>query len=196
MNVADQNREAWLGQAVRAMTEWFAQEGEEVPDIRVSVGWPGGRGPKATVRGQCWPTTSAEDGVCQIFISPVQADTVTTLAVLLHEMVHAVDDCSDGHRGNFIRVAKAIGFTPKWTCSDNRTLNLTDQLEELAERLGDFPSASIVTGSRAADTPKKQGTRMIKVVCPADGYTLRTTQKWLDVGVPTCPCGTEMEVPA
>ncbi len=38
----------------------------------------------------------------------------------------------------------------------------------------------------------KQGTRMLKVICPADGYTIRTTNKWLQVGFPTCPCGTVM----
>lgn len=194
MSAVDQNREAWLGQAVRAMGEWLAEVGEEMPAVRVSVGWPGGRGPKATVRGQCWPTTSAEDDTAQIFISPQQADTVTTLAVLLHEMVHAVDDCSSGHRGNFIRISRDLGFTSKWTSSDNRTRSLTDRLEELAKRLGDFPSAAILVGARAADTPKKQSTRMLKVECPDDGYIVRTTQKWLDMGVPTCPCGTEMEI--
>ena len=34
----------------------------------------------------------------------------------------------------------------------------------------------------------------VKIECPEDGYTVRTTSKWLDIGLPTCPCGTEMEV--
>jgi len=34
---------------------------------------------------------------------------------------------------------------------------------------------------------------MIKVVCPEDGYIVRTTAKWLEVGMPSCPCGTQME---
>lgn len=192
-SAADQNREAWLTTAARALAEWFSEiEDAEVPPFRVSVGWPGGRGPKSSVRGQCWPTCSAEDGVAQIFISPTQVDTETTLGILLHEMIHAVDDCASGHRGNFVRIAKALGFVSKYTSSTNRTDELTERLQGLAERLGDFPSAAIVTG-RAADTPAKQGTRMLKVVCPEDGYTLRTTQKWLDMGLPTCPCGAEME---
>lgn len=190
---ADQNREAWLTTAAVALAEWFSEiEDAEVPPFRVSVGWPGGRGPKSSVRGQCWPTCSAEDGVAQIFISPTQVDTETTLGILLHEMIHAVDDCASGHRGNFVRIAKALGFVSKYTSSTNRTDELTERLQGLAERLGDFPSAAIVSG-RAADTPAKQGTRMLKVVCPEDGYTLRTTQKWLDMGLPTCPCGAEME---
>ena len=39
-----------------------------------------------------------------------------------------------------------------------------------------------------------QTTRMLKLECPDDGYIVRTTQKWIDVGLPTCPCGTEMEL--
>jgi len=39
-----------------------------------------------------------------------------------------------------------------------------------------------------------QTTRMLKVECPADGYIVRTTQKWIDLGLPTCPCGEEMEL--
>ena len=35
-------------------------------------------------------------------------------------------------------------------------------------------------------TPK-QTTRMLKCECPACGYTVRTTRKWLDIAVPTCP---------
>lgn len=37
---------------------------------------------------------------------------------------------------------------------------------------------------------------MLKVVCPDDGYIVRTTQKWLDIGMPFCPCGEQMEYEA
>lgn len=193
---APQNREAWLILAAEAMGPWVNEvlEEGEMPPLRVSVGWPGGRA-KKNVIGQCWPSTAAEDGIAQIFMSPVRGEdsTVDVLGTLLHEMIHAADDCNSGHRGKFARVAKALGFIPKLTSSDNRTEDLTERLAGLAERLGPFPHGAIITQSRAADQPKKQGTRMLKVECPEDGYVVRTTQKWLDVGNPTCPCGAEME---
>jgi hypothetical protein len=34
-------------------------------------------------------------------------------------------------------------------------------------------------GRRISSGPKPQGTRMLKLVCPEDGYTVRTTAKWL-----------------
>ena len=90
------NREAWLIEAAEAMTPWFAEIGHEVPPLRVSVGWPGGRAKKTVTVGQCWPTTSTADNVAQIFMSPVRGEesTVDVLGTLLHEMIHAVDDCA------------------------------------------------------------------------------------------------------
>ena len=63
-------------------------------------------------------------------------------------------------------------------------------LEELVVDLGPYPHAKI-----DASQVKKQSTRMNKIVCPECGYLVRTTKKWLEVGLPTCCCGTQMEVP-
>jgi hypothetical protein len=41
---------------------------------------------------------------------------------------------------------------------------------------------------------RKQSTRMLKLECTNCGYTVRTTQKWIEVGLPTCCCGSDMEV--
>jgi hypothetical protein len=194
MSTAVDTREAWLIRAAERLAELLGAVGEEMPPIRVSVGWPGGRGKKSNVVGQCWPTSLAEDGVAQIFMSPVRGEdkTVDVLGTLLHEMIHAVDDCESGHRGNFARIAKAVGFVPKLTSADNRNDDLNAKLAEIAKDLDVFPHAALTSTSRRAAGEKGQTTRMLKVVCPADDYTLRTTQKWIDVGLPTCPCGTEM----
>lgn len=191
-------REAWLIEASKELAVLLEEQGVEMVPIRVSVGWPGGSGKKGNVVGQCWPSTASADGIPQIFMSPVrgESDTLHVLGTLLHEMIHAVDDCQSGHRGNFLRIARSVGFLPKFTSADNRHPDLDAQLEEIAGRLGLFPHAEISLTVRGSEEKKKQSTRMIKVVCPEDDYTLRTTQKWIDVGLPVCPCGVEMEVPA
>jgi hypothetical protein len=191
---APATREAWLLAAAEALTEPLAAIGETVPELRVSVGFPGGSANRKKTIGQCWPTMSAADGVPQIFISPIRGEeeTVDVLGTLLHEMIHAIDDCQDGHRKNFARIAKAVGFVPKLTQSGNRSDDLNATLKDVADRVGPFPHATLMQGGRGSDTPKTQTTRMLKVECPVDGYTLRTTQKWLDFGLPTCPCGEEM----
>lgn len=184
-------REAWLLDAANALRPLFEAVGEEVPALRVSVGWPGGRGKKGNVIGQCWSTAASTDEVAALFISPVLVDPVTILATLAHEIVHAIDDCQSGHRGRFAKIAKGIGLEGPMTATTAGEA-LTATLTEIAEGLGEFPHAAM-TGGGTGSGPKKQGTRMLKVECPADGYTLRTTAKWIEVGLPTCPCGTLME---
>ena len=183
-------REAWLLEAANALRPLFEAVGEEVPALRVSVGWPGGRGKKGNVIGQCWSKASSTDEVAALFISPVMVDPIEILAVLMHEIVHAVDDCQSGHRGRFAKVAKALGLVGKMT-STTAGDDLKVTLAAIAEDLGEFPHAAM-TGGGTGSGPKKQGTRMLKVECPADGYVVRTTAKWLEVGLPTCPCGEEM----
>lgn len=197
MTTMEETREAWLQRAVRELTLILEHEGVEMVPVKVSVGWPGGRGKKSNVVGQCWPSDVSEDGIPQIFMSPVrgESDTRHVLGTLLHEMIHAVDDCQSGHRGQFLRIARSVGFLPKFTSADNRTHELDEELDGIAERLGQFPHAAITLGSRGSEEPKKQTTRMLKLACPdaACGYIVRTTQKWLDKGTPTCPCGEQME---
>lgn len=181
-------REGWLTAAVLALSPLFAEQGHIVPAVRVSVGWPGGRGAKNTVIGQCWASRASADSVPQLFISPVLGDAERVLDVLAHELVHAIDDCTSGHKGPFAKIAKSIGLTGKMTATVAGA-ELKPKLAAMVEALGEYPHA-IITPSLSGVA--KQGTRMLKVECPSDGYTLRTTAKWLAMGVPTCPCGTVM----
>jgi len=48
-------------------------------------------------------------------------------------------------------------------------------------------------GEGASSAPPKQSTRLRKVECTDCGYTVRVTQKWLDVGKPHCPQHGPME---
>lgn len=189
MNTKLQTREEWLVAAVAALAPLFAEVGETLPEVRVSVGWPGGGGKKNNVIGQCWASAASKDKVSQLFISPVLDDASRVLDVLAHELVHAVDDCQSGHKGRFAKVAKGIGLEGKMTATVAGE-ELKAKLDAIVDELGAYPHAAIVP---ALSGVKKQGTRMLKVVCPEDGYTIRTTQKWLDLGTPTCPCGTQME---
>mgnify|MGYP006333825181 CR=1 FL=1 len=183
------NREQWLQDAVEHLTPVFKQRtGLGLPDVHVSVGWPskGGTSAKKRVIGQCWPT---QEHGAQIFISPLLDDAFDVLAVLVHELVHALHPDS-GHRGDFISSAREMGLVKPWTASTAGE-DLEPVLTRLILEMGEYPHHGITPGSPKA---KPQSTRMRKVTCPNDGYLLRTTAKWLELGVPTCFCGTEMEV--
>lgn len=195
----DSNRESWLVKAVEALRPLFAEidathDGEAIdttiPTVRISVGFPGGGSAKKRI-GECWAPAAATDEVSQLFVSPILDDAARVLDVLSHELIHAIDRCESGHKGRFTKIAKGLGLTGKMTATV-ASPELKEKLDAIVEELGPYPHAALSLGG-ATSGPKKQGTRMIKVECPDDGYTLRTTAKWLAVGLPTCPCGTVMQ---
>jgi hypothetical protein len=182
-------REQWLVAAINALAPLFKAVGQELPQTRVSVGWPGGGGRKATTIGQCWAPSAAADGVPQMFISPVLGDPVQVLATLVHELVHAIDGCKSGHGAPFARIAKAVGLAGKMTATVAGD-ELKAKLAAIADRLGEYPHAKLISTSGR----KKQAARMILCECDACDYKCRTTRHNLDrLGAPICPgCDQQM----
>jgi hypothetical protein len=194
--MANVTREQWLEAAVAELRPLLEEVGAPVPEVRVSVGWPSS---KATSRknrtiGECWKRQTAADGISQIFISPTLGGEEQVLGTLVHELIHAWDDGKSGHKGNvakregFRGKATAIGLVGKMTATTVGT-ELLPKLTAIAEKIGDYPHSPLSPSGKE----KKQTTRMLKLECPEDGYIVRTTAKWLDMGYPICPCGTEME---
>lgn len=179
-------REEWLNKAVDELRPIFKKAGVPVPKkVRVSVGFPGGRGPKNGIIGQCWTPESVKDKVPAVFVSPVLNDPVEALKTLTHELVHATGQ--RGHRKDFSTLAAKVGLDKPWK-STTATTEFREWLKDLAKRLGKYDHSAI----NSSDRGPKQTTRLIKVVCPDCGYTIRVTQKWIDEGFTSCPDGTEM----
>lgn len=188
-------REEWLNAAVEAVRPWFDAVEAPLPEqVRVSCGFPGGGSPRKRI-GECWSRAASADGVHNVFVSPILADLVDVeqrrgvLEVVVHELVHVADDNQSGHTGRFLQVATALGLDGKMTATTIGP-ELMPKLIALAEELGPYPHSAIRLGAGR----KTQSTRMLKVECPYCGYTVRTTRKWLEVGVPHCPAGDEMEL--
>lgn len=182
------NREQWLTEATERLRPLFIEAGLSVPEIRVSVGWPskGATSNKNRTIGQCWYGESAEDGLPQVFISPVLSEPVDVLGTLVHEMLHAALPTDTGHKGAFVTGMKAIGLVGKPTATSAGS-ELEARLRDVAEALGEFPHAKLNPVAKP-----KQSTRLIKAMCADCGYTVRVTRKWLDeVGAPICPCNNE-----
>lgn len=183
-----ENREAWLTAAVAEIRSWFTEIGVELPEkIRVACGWSKRSGAGI---GWCWKNTASADGTNEILVSPEIDDPDKTLATLIHELIHASDNGESKHAGDFRTRALALGLEGKMTAT-HAGQALTDRITKLTEQLGSYPHASI---NPALSTIPKQTTRMIKLTCPDDGYVVRTTRRWIDFGLPSCPCGTKMEL--
>lgn len=199
----------WLENATLKLRGLFADKGYTVPEkVRVAWGWPSNR--KGGRIGECWFPPSSADGHSEIFLSPAigiparasesrrLAATITILATLAHELVHATQGAEAKHGPVFKRCATAIGLTGQMTATTagpDFTIWATRMIE--AEGLNLFPAGGLTPGSGTAER-KKQSTRLIKVCCPECGYTARVTNKWIcDAGTPLCPSnGDPMEVAA
>lgn len=183
------NREAWLEVAVQKLRPVFLGHGYEIPDLRVSVGWPssGGLATKKKTIGQCWFGTMAADGKPQLFISPL-LDSVTepqgVLATLVHEVCHVAAGVDAKHGPRFVKVMKKLGLEGKPTAT-TAGADMIVRFEAMLIELGPFPHSKIVP----VKVPKTQTTRMKKQECGACGYVARAAQKWLDLSGPViCPC--------
>lgn len=191
------NREEWLTQLAQMYIKplFVDQDAEWPMNYRVSIGFPKGRGRGAHAIGQCWPTQMSADKTFELFISP-ELDPTRAADVLVHELIHASVGLKAGHTGAFRKLAKAIGLEGKMTA--------TVAGEALAKRIAGwigkmpaFPGATLSPAAAGAGKSKEKGpgSRLVKCHCPDCGYTIRTTAKWIDIGLPICPCGEDM-VPA
>lgn len=186
------NREAWLTDAVEAVTALFTEQGHKVPAVRISVGWPGGKGKKGLLQtiGQCWYAHHSADGLSQIFISPLLDDAVRILDVVIHELVHAVAGGACGHRGAFKKIAVSVGLEGKMTATVAGD-KLRGRLVELAAGLGEYPHAKLTPS--AAPTTAAGRNRQLKVMCDCGNIARQSRQAIDTYGTPICrPCGTEM----
>jgi hypothetical protein len=183
-------REKWLTEVLHDNIAQLLKDkaGVTLPaDVKVSIGFPGGGSARKRI-GECWPRARSSKGVNEIFINPAIRDVEVVLDVLVHEAIHAADDCKSGHKGFFRKTAKAVGLTGKMTS----TVAGPELKAWIAQVIAD--SAEFDYGSLSLDGRKKQTTRMVKLACPCCKYTVRTTRQWIMVGLPQCPSGYQMEV--
>lgn len=185
------NREQWLTMLTDKLRPMFEVAGELIPiKIRLTCGWPSKKAFSSKNRrvGECWDATASKDQHVEVFVSPCVSDGLEVAGILAHELIHACGHKKHGK--SFKRVALAIGLEGKMTATTTGPV-LKDRLNGLISDMPVYPHAVL---DQSLSPKKKDGTRMLKVICtgPGCGYTVRTTQKWVDVGLPTCTCGQRM----
>ena len=179
-------REEWLGKAMQELRKDFGNAGFTLPEkVRVSCGLPshGAFATRKRVIGQAWATESSRDRHFEVFVSPTLDKPFAVLSTLAHELVHVAVGIKAGHRGDFVKCAAAVGLQGPWT-STTAGDRLASRLNGLVKKLGKYPHGSL---DKMTDGRKKQTTRLIKVGCPACGYTTRITMVWIMTGIPCCP---------
>lgn len=186
-----QTRELWLNQAMEHLVPAFSSY--NVPaNIRCSCGFPskGAMSNKRKRIGECWSDKASEGKYFEIFIHPCLSEPVEVLETLIHEMAHAVVGLEAKHGGPFKRLATEIGLIGKMTAT-KASPELSKELLQISNVIGPYPHQRL--SSLDAGRIKK-GSNVVKAVCPECGYTAVISKKWYaESGVPTCPCGTQME---
>lgn len=175
MSTVTVDREAWLTGASEILLADLigpaatVAKADPAPPFRVSVGWSRGQRGGRKVLGSCHPRRMSADGVNEVFIAPSVADPVLALSVLVHELVHAADDCRDHHQGRFRSMARMVGLVaPMRSTTAGPTLE--KYLRELAPALGAYPHQALDDATRT-----RQPTRMLACECSGCHWKCRTT---------------------
>lgn len=183
-NVIFPTREAYLSEASNLILDdllmpLIEKYGDmyKAPKFRISVGFPKhSRGGKAIA--VCFVKEASTDGVNEIFINPEIDSPLEVLGSVVHELIHAIDNCESGHQNFFARLARGAGLEGPLTATvPGNDLRL--RLMGYIDLLGDFPHNRMVTDR----VHKKDSTRQIKVSC-ADtdgcGFMFRTSRRQID----------------
>jgi hypothetical protein len=187
-----QLREEWLNAMASRLAPWFEAQNHPLPRYRVSCGFPStGKGTKRI--GECWSDSASADATHEIFIHPIESDSMAVAAILAHELIHAAVGLSHKHAGAFKQLALAIGLNGpmKATTAGEAFIAMLDPI--IAD-MGSYPHASLSSEGNSSKAPK-QGTRMLKIKCTQCLWVARTTKQWIDYGLPSCSCGGDI-IPA
>lgn len=181
-------REIWFNKALPLLDDLvFKPVKEKIPDlVRIGVGSLNGR--KTKTLGVCFSQAASEQKTIEITLNPTLNDTQEVLAVLCHEVIHAIDNDLNGtglwgHKGQFRKIALSIGLEGKMT-STVAGKDLTEKIDSIIEKIGKYPHATMKF------LPAKQGTRLLKILCGCS-FSFRVSAKQANrMQVTDCPCCT------
>lgn len=174
-------REEWLLAAVEKIRPIFAVKRYEIPlDCQVSCGFAS-TGTRSHHIGQCWSRDSSTNERNQIFISPALHEPVEVLDTLVHELVHAVDDCEHKHGKEFKKIALSLGMVgPMRSASAGPELKA--QLEVISQALGPYPHGKLKVTHRIRINRSRP-----RAKCPICSYQVPMLKRFLEYGAPICP---------
>tara|TARA_R110002167_G_scaffold55161_2_gene156951 strand:- start:927 stop:1514 length:588 start_codon:yes stop_codon:yes gene_type:complete len=169
-------RELYLQIAVSHIRDYCNQKGVTVPAVEVSCSWAlRGRAANKKIGGTCFPKCASTGNINQITISPMLDCSVEVIDTLIHECIHAVDDCASGHGKIFRSNCIAVGMdgSKKMTsaCAGDDLKTIIKGWIETD--LGEYPHDKMTI------TSKPQSTRNMKMVCENEtcNFSFRTSRK-------------------
>lgn len=178
---AYKTREEWLLAAVEEIRPIFSLKGHQIPlDCQVSCGFAS-TGTRSHHIGQCWSRSSSTHERNQIFISPALYEPAEVLDTLVHELVHAVDNCEHKHGKEFKKMALSLGMVGPMR-SAGAGPELKAKLEVVAQALGPDPHGKLKVVHHKAISRSRP-----RAKCPTCGFQVPMLKRFLAYGAPICP---------
>ena len=170
----------WLEDALGEVKSLFAEHGYDVPPVKVTLGFTS-KGLRSSTVGECWPRGASTSGINHIFISPANASSDGIISTLIHECIHAIDNCEHGHGKEFKSIALRVGFKVPMRSTPVGD-ELKQRIAEIIGRIGEYRGSTI----KAAHKPRIQKPPA-RARCPECGYTITMLKDFLNIGPPICP---------
>lgn len=170
-----------------------------------------GKGPGG-VRGvtyyNAWSNGDESHAFCEICASG-ESSELQVAGTTIHELAHVVAGWNAGHGPAWKAACKRLGLRRAIAAGQEYSLAaFAPDVRHAVAKL-DKPTDGQPVAALSGKTQKPctagigtrggksrgvgSGSRMLKVSCPNDGYTVRATAKWLELGAPKCGiCGEDM----
>lgn len=177
------NREEYLELAVSEFESYLSKAGYKLPMVKVSAGWPSSKAfsKKSRRLGECWHHESIEQESSHVFITPYLSDTVDVLAVLVHELGHAILPKEAQHKKLFKQYMRDVDLVGKATQTEaGETLKAF--MDIVIAHIGPYPHTSI----DKIPKEKKQTTRLRLWICAGCDIKLRVAKDDLKVQCLDC----------
>ena len=153
----------WLEKATQELQKQvFTPAKLRVPTkLRLNVGSMTGKGDRNHTLGCCYRKDVAHGvNMITLNISTTQAkNSARVLDVLVHELIHAIDNNKHGHKGEFKKMALAVGLEGKMTATV-ATKKLKKTLNGIVKKIGKFPTKAV-----SLEGLQKDVNRNLKLEC-------------------------------
>lgn len=189
-----ETREGWLLAGAKLLDKaFFDGNGYKLPaKLACSCGFP--RGAKGKAIGQCWGTTNSSDGTTHMFVCPTQDEPLQVLGILLHELIHAWDDCKSGHKGPFKKLVKEFGLAGKATATYvEEGSELHTKLANILHELGPYPHKKMVPQRKKNERGSMGGWIRLQSTNDEKYRVLISPKQMEENGAPLDPWGDQME---
>jgi len=172
--------DTWLDSALQEVKDLFVEYGYKVPAVKVTLGFTS-KGLRSSTVGECWPRKASTSNVNHIFISPANTSSESIISTLIHECIHAIDNCEHGHGKEFKKIALDIGFKLPMR-STPAGEELQSRIEKIVGRIGEYRDSTI----KATHQPRLRKPPA-RATCSKCGYSVSMLKQFLDQGPPLCP---------